>query len=665
MRNLRTADWMSRSRMAVALAAALALAGCGGGGGGGSSSNNCLPFQTSTTCSTTGGTTTTTQTATQLSLAVDTPAIQTNGSTTVSVSATLKDSQNAVVSGASVSFKADSGTISGTSATTNASGVASITFDSNDEKTNRLVTITASYGSLTQTTVIQVRGTRIAFGGDTTATVGRPASMTVTLVDGANKAIAYRAISLASKLGNTLPSSVTTDANGQAVVSYTPTVAGADTITASALGAVLTQDVAVSSLVDFVFTSPSAGASVDVNQCMPVSVALTGPTATGAMFTVSRGQVYADSGCSIGGDSQTIPFSGSLATAYIRSSNAGGATVYAQLTGSSSAAKTALAVKFVATVPSTVVVQSDPSVITVGSASSVTAIVRDANSNPVSGRQVVFSAPDGGGTPNPTTAVTNDSGVATTTFNADASASGKDSIRVLASVPGVAPAVTTLTVAGTAVSIVIGTDNLVVSLDNPPRYRKVYGVMVSDSASGPIKNQTVTISLRGIYFRKGCYLSPNVGVGATCTYVPPVSSSGSTRTQWAEYYPPTEWVCRSEDANNNGVVETGEVGDADGDGVLEPDGVAIVRSPTSSGGLSATVTTDDSGAATFYVEYFREYANWAAVELKATAAVAGKNSVGMRNFWLPVPASELLDKDVSPSFQFSPFGVETGCSNRY
>jgi hypothetical protein len=113
------------------------------------------------------------------------------------------------------------------------------------------------------------------------------------------------------------------------------------------------------------------------------------------------------------------------------------------------------------------------------------------------------------------------------------------------------------------------------------------------------------------------------------------------------------------------VVETGEIGDADGDGILEPDGVAIVRSPTSSGGLSATVTTDSSGAATFYVEYLREYANWAAVELKATAAVAGKNSVGIRNFWLPVPASELLGKDVSPSFQYSPFGVQSGCSNPY
>ncbi|WP_374243962.1 Ig-like domain-containing protein [Zoogloea sp.] len=653
----------------MALAAALALAGCGGGGGG--SSTNCMPYQTSTSCTSGGGTTTTpTQTATQLSLTVDSPAILTNGSATVSVSATLKDDKNAVVPGATVSFRADSGTISAYSAVTDSSGVASITFNSNAEKANRLVTLTASSGSLSQSTVVQVRGTRIGFGGDTTAIVGRVASMTVTLVDGANKAIAYQTVALTSKLGNILPPSVTTDANGQAVISYNPTVAGTDTITASALGATLTQDVVISSVVDFVFTSPSADSSVNVNQCMPVSVALSGQAATGVMFTVSRGQVYANSACSSGSDSQVVPFSGSSATAYILSPNAGAATVYAQLTGSTSVAKTSLSVKFVATVPSTVVVQADPSVITVGGSSSVTAIVRDANSNPVAGRQVVFSAPDGGGTPTPNTAVTNDSGIATATFNADASASGKDSVRVMASVPGatpaVSPAVTTLTVAGSAVSIVIGTDNQVVALDDPPRYRKVYGVMVSDSASGPIKNQTVTISLRGIYFRKGCFLSPNAGTGSTCTYTATSSSSSGTgSTRWVEYYPPTQSICPSEDANNNGVVETGEIGDADGDGLLEPDGVAIVRSPTSSGGLSATVTTDASGVAAFYVEYLREYANWAAVELKATAAVAGKNSVGIRNFWLAVPASELLDKDVSPSFQYSPFGVQSGCSSPY
>lgn len=643
MRNLRTAGWMSRSRIVVALAAALALAGCGGGGGGSSSTNNCLPYQTSTECATTGGTTTTTQTATQLSLTVDTPTIQTNGSSTVTLSATLKDAKNAVVPGATVTFTADSGTISASTATTNASGVASITFNSNDNKTNRTVNFTATSGSLSQATSVVVQGTRIGFGGDTSGVVGKTASFSVTLLDGASKPIAGRAVSLSSKLGNSVASSVTTDANGQATITFTPTVAGTDTITASALGATLTQDIVISA-VNFAFTSPSADSSINVNICMPVTARLIGTSASGAMFTVSRGLVYADSSCSSGASSQTITFSGGLATAYVKSPSAGSATVYAELTGSSSSAKTTLPVKFIATVPNSVVVQSDPSVVVVGGSSSITAFVQDVNGNPVSGQTVIFAAPNGGGVPNPTTAVTNDSGKASTTFNADSSISGKDSVQVTASVSGVPNAFTVLTVAGSAVNMVIGTDNQVVVLDSPPRYRKQWGVIVSDPASGPIKNQVVTISLRGIGFDKGYYTVP------------------SGETKWGKVLT-NPYTCPAEDANNNGVVETGEIGDADSDGFLEPNGAAIVRAPTSTGGLSTTVTTDESGAATFYVEYLRSYGSWAFIELKATAAVSGKNSAASTSFYLPVPASELLDKDVAPSFVTSPFGRAPSCTS--
>lgn len=641
MRNLRTAGWMSQSRMAVAMAAALVLAGCGGGGGGGSSSG-CLPYQTSTECASGGGTTTTPQTATQLSLTVDTPTIQTNGSSTVTLSATLKDAKNAVVPGATVTFTADSGTISASTATTDTNGVASITFNSNDDKTNRTVNFTATSGSLSQVTSVVVQGTRIGFGGDTSGVVGKTASFSVTLLDGASKPISGRTVSLSSKLGNSLTSSVTTDSNGQATITFTPTVAGTDTITASALGAILTQDISISAI-NFAFTSPSADSSVNVNICMPVSARLLGTSASGAMFTVSRGLVYSDPSCSSGASSQTITFSSSVATAYVMSPSAGTATVYAELTGSSSSAKTSLPIKFVATVPNSVVVQSDPSVVVVGGSSSITAFVQDANGNPVSGQTVIFAAPNGGGVPNPTTAVTNDSGKASTTFNADSSISGKDSVQVTAAVSGVPSANTVLTVAGSAVNIVIGTDNKVVVLESPPRYRKEWGVVVSDPASGPIKNQVVTISLRGIGFDKGYYVVP------------------SGETKWSRVTT-NAYICPAEDANNNGVVETGEVGDADNDGFLEPNGAAIVRAPSSTGGLSATVTTDESGAATFYVEYLRSYGSWVAVELKATAAVSGKNSAASASFYLPVLASELLDKDVEPSFVLSPFGYRPSCT---
>lgn len=51
--------------------------------------------------------------------------------------------------------------------------------------------------------------------------------MTVTLLDGAGKAVVLRDIALASKLGNPVPSSVKTDMNGQASVSFTAVLPGA------------------------------------------------------------------------------------------------------------------------------------------------------------------------------------------------------------------------------------------------------------------------------------------------------------------------------------------------------------------------------------------------------------------------------------------------------
>lgn len=652
MRNVIAAGLISRVRFTLLSTAVLALAGCGGGGGGGSSTG-CLSFNANGVCA--DGATTPTTTPAKLSLLLDTPTILTDGAALVTVSATVKDSKNAVIPGVTVNFSVDSGTISAASVVTDSSGLATITFNSNDDKSNRTVTFTATAGSLSpQTTSVVVQGTRIGFGGDTSSVRGKPVSMSVSLMDGAGKAISGRAIALNSKLGNPVPTSVTTDASGQATVAFTPTVAGADTITATVLGAVLPQSLTVSA-VDFAFSSPAADTAVIVGECRAATVQLNGASATQAVFTLSRGLVYPTSACSSGSGSavQQVTFSGGFATAYIKSPSAGTATVQAELSGSVSSARASLPIKFIATLPKNVIVQGDPSVVIVGGSSAITALIKDNDGNPVAGQTVFFSAPLGGGVPSPTSAVTNDSGIASTTFRADSSISAKDAVQVKASVTtpsGQIEGLATLTVAGRAVNVAIGTDNAIVLIENPPRYRKVWGVQVSDPSSGPVKNQLVTISLRGVKFQKGSY---TVQLKKTN----PDDVAGVIvwgQNQLSE--------CDAEDANNNNFVEQGEVGDLDNDGVLEPNGAAIVRSPTATGGLSATVTTDDSGAAEFWIEYLRDYGSWAKVELNATATVTGQQGTAVRSFYLPVPSSEILNPYVSPAFQFSPFGQRAGCN---
>lgn len=634
----------SRSVLVVPALLALLLAACGGGGGG-SGSTTCLAFNANGACVTDS----TAQTATQLTLTVDTPSIQTDGSSTVTVKAALKDSGNAVVSSEVVNFSVDSGTLSAPNATTDkTTGVATVQFNSDDNKSNRTVTITATHKSLTKTITVAIQGTRLGFGGDASGVVGKQVSMSISVLDGAGKAIANQDVALTSKLGNSIPATVRTNSGGQATVTFTPTISGADTITASALGAVASKDVAISS-VDFSFTAPASGASLSINTCTPVAVQLSGGIAAESVtFTSSRGSVYATAACATAGATQTVAFSGTTATAYVKSPGAGAATIAAILNGSSASGTTAKRdVKFVALVPTQIVVQSDPTTLSPNGSAAVYAVVRDNSGNPISGSTVIFTAPNGGGTANPSIAYTDDSGVASTIFKADPNLSGKDSVQLVATVNGTSvTGSSSLTVAGQGVNMVISTDNLLVKDSDPPRYHSVWGVFVTDSAGNPIKNQAVTISLRGVSFRKGQFASDGKKWSVT-----------------------SEVLCLAEDANNDGFVQTGELGDYDGDGILEPNGAAAVMPPVTSAtqASSVTVTTDNGGSAAFWVVYPPNYAYWTKVELKATAAVSGKNNFAGRSFDLPYPSSEVLNPDVSPSFQYSPFGTDVtgGCQSRY
>ena len=221
-----------------------------------------------------------------------------------------------------------------------------------------------------------------------------------------------------------------------------------------------------------------------------------------------------------------------------------------------------------------------------------------------------------------------------------------DSVTVVATVLGTSVTKQTqLTVAGQGVNIVIGTDNLIEKMTTPPRYKSVWGVFVTDTAGNPIRNQAVTIALRGVEFQKGYF----------------AEGSGTNSGKWVKY---TLATCPAEDANNDGFFQSGEVGDQDRDGVLEPNGAALVMPPVenATASTSVTVITDNSGSAAFWVVYPPAYASWTKIELKVTAAVAGQNSAASRSYYLPFLAAEVSDLAVSPSFQSSPFGNAPNCN---
>ena len=625
------------------------LAACGGGGGG---DGSCNPLA-NTTCSSTssdGGSTVVSNGA-KMTLTVDSPTLATDGVGTVTVRATVKDSSNAAVAGETVTFSADSGTLSSASETTSTDGVATVTFNTDDDKSNRIATITAKFGSLTAINTVSIQGTTLAFGGDQAGVVGQSMSMVVTLKGADNKAIASTPVTLKSTLGNPVPASVTTDSQGQATFSFVPTVGSTtdDVISASALGASASQSVSISS-VNFKFTNPAAGSTVPVSSdggCQRVDIGLSGFSPATVTVTNPRGTVHSDAACSVGSASSlSVTVSGGVASAYVKASSAGSTTLLATARAGSVTASTNLAISFVAETPSSIVVQGTPSTVSVNGNSNITALVKDASGNPVTGKTVTFSAPSGGGTPSPVVSVTDDAGRASTVFTADSTISGKDSVVIKATVFGTSiEGQTELTVSGQAVNVVLGTDN-VIALVSPVKYRKSYAAFVTDTAGNPVANQTVTIALNYVSFGKGYWYS----------------LTGTTATiKWAKVLNAT---CLAEDPNNNGIKESGEPGaESNGNSTFEPNGSALVRPSSGTGSSLVTVTTDSTGSAEFLLEYPRNYGSWVTVEIIATAVVAGKNNISSIVTALPVPTSEISDEAITPPFATSPFGTESSCSD--
>jgi hypothetical protein len=130
--------------LGVTLAAALLLAGCGGSG-----------TLTQSTSTTTGGGGTGVTPAT-LTLSSNSASILSDGSTTAKITALALDSNNVLLPGVAVTFKASSGGLAVTQATTDSTGAAVATLSTGGDPTVRTITVTATAGSLSATVTVQV-----------------------------------------------------------------------------------------------------------------------------------------------------------------------------------------------------------------------------------------------------------------------------------------------------------------------------------------------------------------------------------------------------------------------------------------------------------------------------------------------------------------------------
>jgi len=291
-------------------------------------------------------------------------------------------------------------------------------------------------------------------------------------------------------------------------------------------------------------------------------------------------------------------------------------------------------------VPATVNLQTDKTSIgpndgsqTTQQQATLTATVRDANNNLVKGQSVSFTilADVSGGSLTSSTVVTDSLGKASTTYISSAATTAKDGVQIQASVSGITDTVT-LSVAQSALFISLGTGNQIL-VPNVTTYAIPFSVILTDANGNADPGKNVNISIEPISYYKGQW------------------SWNSTDSVWKQTYTATE--CTNEDANLNGVLDTGE--DFNNNFILDPGNV------TSTPG---TVTTGTDGSVQFNVTYAQQYALWVKVRLTASRTVAGTESLASSTFLLPILASTLTTETPPPPGKFSPFGNAAVCSDK-
>jgi len=571
-------------------------------------------------------------TPTSVTVLTSTPQLPSAGGTEVTITALVRDAQNRVMADQPVVFSSTSGILTVNEVTTQENGTATATLGTAGDPTNRTITVTADVNGLTSSVDVNVVGTTITLQGPASLAQGDSAVYSVVLADSNGDGIAGQTVDVASANGNTLASSsLVTDSQGQAQVQVTASAAGADTLSATALG--ITDEVALTVSDDsFVITAPASGSEVALNTPVTVTVnwtvggaAQSGQTIT---FSTTRGTLSAAS---------AVTDANGDASVDIQASNAGAAVITAT---NPQGTETTVQIQFVATTADSIEVQASPFTVAPSEQSSITAIVRDAAGNLVANKVVDFSLDDvTGGSLSSGSATTNTQGRATVSYTAGSTTSASNGVVITATVrdtPAVNGSVN-LTVAQLEVFITLGTGNEI-NEPNQAQYRKEYAVQVTDSQGAGVAGVTVQMRIQSNAYFKGFWAYDTVA------------------TQWVQVV--NAGPCADEDVNRNGVLDPGE--DNNANGTIEAGNIATVAAQSSGSG---TFTTDDNGFGIVDVIYPQDFARWVDVTLTAQATVQGTETTETARFVLPIAASDVTDENTNPPGNPSPFGQSASCAD--
>ena len=246
-------------------------------------------------------------------------------------------------------------------------------------------------------------------------------------------------------------------------------------------------------------------------------------------------------------------------------------------------------------------------------------------------------------------ALSNSTGLATNRFVPGGATSGTDAIVICASVDGLAVPATPgldfagnpcqanekpvrLTVAQQALFVKISTDNQIEKTDGGLTYTKKFTVNVTDAAGRGVPGVVVTPRLLPVYYYKGYY---TLG-----------------EEQWSKA---ANLRCDNEDSNFNGILDSQD-NNENGDAFVWP-GQAAALSVANNG------VTDGTGFVILSLKYGQRFGTWATYQIEARASVGGTEGVAQFEYGLDVATPDVKNKEATPGFQTSPYGVGTSCSD--
>lgn len=642
-------------RLAFPVFLSCSLVACGGGSGFSAVETAATTTsQNPDTSTTTTDITDTTETAIETAAKVNTLRLSTSsfqlesdGKIPVTISALAKNASNVLLENPDISIAVDSGAdvtiFNGTAIKT-----ATLTPGLYD---NRLLTVTAKSGDITETIQVEVLGTQLTLDGPQRMSLNTPTEYKILVRDSGNNPIGNQnvlpptvsapCVLTQSAGGNELNSA------GEYIFQISSAQGGVCQLNASDFGASSTLDIEVSG--DEFTIAPSSDKTNDVvngddavlevpvntDETINLLLKQNSNPVSGAVVQLSstRGTIT----------SQVMTDTEGKASFAIQSANSGDTVITASTNGLTAVLKD---LEFVATNPAYINTQASPSIVTPLGKSIVTTRIRDINDNPVKNKNITFNLSDTvGGSLNNSEAKTDSLGRASIEYTAGNTTSALDDVVITSTVQGTVAMTDTvkLTVGGNALRVVLGTDNKLSKAG--VSYNQTFVVLVTDSAGNPIKDQNVNVSIVPTHYYKGHMAVIGdrwVSVTQSLPVTDPVTFNGRHQ-------------CETEDINNNGLLDAGE--DTDTDSKLEPTHDASVAAVDASG------KTGDDGSLLITVSYPQSRALWSRQELVVTTSSNGTDYEERTSFDLNILASDVSDITVEPPNTTSPYGVIADCSN--